>query len=184
MNKKDELIKKRDILQKERNELNNKRVSKSALYLYVCGLALTAAISAILFLETAPVLIHLFSFLYTFGIPCIYFTRNIKKDNKLKDEIFSLDMEIIDIEKQETKKNVYDKVPKNLFEYTKNNRSTLDVVSSGLEKISEMKIEPQKDVFDTISPELLSQLTDTQQIEQQQEQNVQVLSRKLTPPKK
>ena len=184
MNKKEELIKKRDMLQKERNELNNKRVSKSALYLYVGGFALTAAISAILFLETAPILIHLFSFLYMFGIPCIYFTNNIKKDNNLKDEIFSLDMEIIDIEKQETKKNVYDKVTKNLFEYTKDNRSTLDVISSGFEKITEIKVETQKDVFDSISPELLAQLIDTQQIEQQQEQDGQVLTKKLKPSNK
>ena len=184
MDKKNELIKKRDMLQKERNELNNKRVSKLALYLYVCGVALTATISAILFLATAPVLIYLFSFLYTFGIPCTYFTNNIKKDNKLKDEIIGLDMEIIDIEKQETKKNVYDKVPKNLFEYTKDNKSTLDVISSGLAKISEIKVESQKDVFDTITPELFFKLTDTQQNEHQQEQCGQVLTKKLTPPKK
>lgn len=35
MSKKDELIKRRDLLQKERKDLKNKRVSKTKLSLYV-----------------------------------------------------------------------------------------------------------------------------------------------------
>ena len=62
MDKKEELIRKRNILQNERNKMNNNKVGIDKLYLYVSGISIVATVSSILFLETAPVLIHLFSF--------------------------------------------------------------------------------------------------------------------------
>lgn len=146
MNRKDELIKKRDLLQKQRNNLNNKRVSKNMLYLYVCGIALCATVSSVLFLETAPILIYLFSFLFTFGVPCTYFCKNILKDNKLKDEIAILDKDIIDIEREESRKEMYSRGPKPLsFKNIDDKRSALDVVSDGLKKMEHIKINPVSD---------------------------------------
>lgn len=143
MNKKDELIKKRDMFQKERNELNNKRVSKSSLYLYVCGIALCATASSILFLESAPILIYLFSFLFTFGVPCTYFIKNILKDNKLKNEISILDKDIINIEKEESRKEMHSREPKQLsFKNIEDKRSALEVVKDGLKKHEHIDIRP------------------------------------------
>lgn len=143
MNRKDELIKNRDLLQNERNELNNKRVSKIKLYLYVCGIALISTISSVLFLESAPALIYLFSFLFTFGVPCVYFMKNILKDNKLKDEIALLDKDILAIEREERKKS-YSREPKPVIfnNESKDNRSTLEVVSDGLKRFDRIDIQP------------------------------------------
>lgn len=64
----------------------------------------------------------------------------------------------------------------------KDDRSTLKVIGSGFKKVGEIKIESQKDVLDDISPELLSQLTETHQFEEQ-EQSGLVLTKKLTSPR-
>lgn len=101
MDKKEELIRKRNILQNERNKMNNNKVGIDKLYLYVSGISIVATVSSILFLETAPVLIHLFSFLYTVGVPGVYFGKRIYKDNKLENEIDDLDRKICNIERQE-----------------------------------------------------------------------------------
>lgn len=144
MNRKDELINNRELLQNERNELNNKRVSKIKLSLYVWGIALTAAISSVLFLESAPVLIYLFSFLFTFGVPCVYFMKNILKDNKLKDEIALLDKDILAIEREEARKKAYSREPKPVIfnKESKDNRSALEVVSDGLKRFDRINIQP------------------------------------------
>ena len=101
MEKKDELIRKRNILQNERNKMNNNKAGIDDLYLYVSGISVVATVSSILFLETAPILVHLFSFLYTVGVPGVYFGKRIYKENKLKIEIDDLDRKICNIERQE-----------------------------------------------------------------------------------
>lgn len=141
MSKKDELIKSRDLLQKERKDLKNKRVSKIKLSLYVWGIALTTVISSLFFLESAPVLIYLFSFLFTFGVPCIYYCKNILKDNELKDKITGLDKDIIDIENEEKRKEMLSRNSKPLsFKKIEDKRDYLGVINDGLKKIEHINI--------------------------------------------
>ena len=72
----------------------------------------------------------------------------------------------------------------NLFNsQLKDNISSLKVAKSGIRKVNVIRIEPQTDVLDSISTELLSKLTDANQFEQRQEQGRPVLTKKLTPPK-
>lgn len=64
----------------------------------------------------------------------------------------------------------------------KDNRSTLKVIKDGLKKVSEIKIESQKDALDDISQELLSKLTEEHQFEEHG-QSEHVLTKKLTSPR-
>ena len=63
---------------------------------------------------------------------------------------------------------------------SKDNSSPLKIVKADIRK--DISIEPQKDGFDNINPDLFSQLIEIDQFEQRQEQSGPV--KKLTPPKK
>lgn len=99
----------------------------------------------------------MFSFLFTFGVPCTYFCKNILKDNKLKDEIAVLDKNIIDIEREETRKEMYSRGLKPLsFKNVEDKTNSLDGANDGLNKFDYVDISLVKgQSLDEDGPKLL-----------------------------
>ena len=64
---------------------------------------------------------------------------------------------------------------------TKDNRSPLKVAKAGIRKVDKISVESQKDIFDSINPDLLSQLIETHQFDQRQ--NGPRLVKKRIPPR-
>lgn len=70
----------------------------------------------------------------------------------------------------------------NLFNpQSKDNRSPLKVAKAGIRKVDKISVESQKDIFDSINPDLLSQLIETHQFDQRQ--NGPRLVKKRIPPR-
>lgn len=111
------LKEKRDLLQKEKNKLNNKEMDIEEKIMYYYGLGVVTVVGGLLFYSSLPVLVGILPVVYAYSIPVIRMSEIRKREvyliNQLVDlgkEIEYLDNKVHSDEKVQILDNNYDYV--------------------------------------------------------------------------
>lgn len=106
----EDLKRKRDLLQKEKDKLSNKSMDAEEKSMYYFGLGIVTFVGGVLFYSSSPILVALLPVTYAVSLPTIRLSSLYKKEFYLINELVDLDKEIDILDKKLNSNEFNDKV--------------------------------------------------------------------------